>query len=624
MSTTEKGWRLDLGANTVHGKGVSFRVWAPDAEAVSVRIVSDKDRVETKLGKEDKGYFSGLVGRAAAGDRYFYVLNDKEAYPDPASRYQPAGVHGPSQVIDPDEFPWDDNKWKGAALEDFIIYELHVGTFTKEGTFDAVISCLDYLSDLGVTAIELMPVAQFSGNRNWGYDGVYPFAPQNTYGGPNGLKKLINAAHERGLSVVLDVVYNHLGPEGNYLHHYAPYFTERCRTLWGDAVNFDGPFSDGVRHFFISNALYWINEYHIDALRLDAIHAIFDLSARHFLEELRDAVSALSKETGRNVYLIAESDLNDVRIINPADVGGYGLDAQWNDDFHHSLHTLITGEDKGYYEDFGTLEHLGKAFREGFVYSGQYSPFRKRKYGNSSKDRPAHQFIVFSQSHDQIGNRIGGGRLSQTQPFEKLKLAAGVVLLSPYVPLLFMGEEYGETAPFQYFADHSDYALAAAVRKGRAEEASLFKWKADVPDPQAESTFLKSKLSIDLHSQGKHRAMFEFYRELIRLRKEVPALRDLSKDRLEVRCFEGEKALFVRRWVEGDEVFILYNFGGDILEIESALPEGTWNKVLESSSEEWGGAGGLAKDVIEARGPGIWLRLLPHGFVLYRIAKGKK
>ncbi len=618
-SVTVQSWRLDLGANTVPGKGVFFRVWAPNAGAIAVRVASGGGGRETSLKKESHGYFSGLLEGASAGDRYHYVLDGKDYYPDPASRFQPGGVHGPSQVVDPEDFRWSDDGWKGIELKDFIIYELHVGTFTREGTFEAIIPYLDYLVALGITAIEVMPVAQFPGDRNWGYDGAYPFAPQNTYGGPDGFKKLINAAHEKGLSVILDVVYNHLGPEGNYLRHYAPYFTEKYRTLWGDAVNFDGPFSDEVRQFFISNALYWINEYHIDTLRLDAVHAIFDFSARHFLEDLRDAVSALIGRIGRNAYLIAESDLNDVRIINPADVGGYGLDAQWNDDFHHALHALITGEGNGYYQDFGRVADLGKALKEGFAYSGQYSRFRRRRHGNSSKYRPAHQFIVFSQSHDQIGNTIDGSRLSQTQPFEKLKLSAGAVLLSPNIPLLFMGEEYGETAPFQYFTSHGDNALAHAVNKGRAEELSSTGSKREAPDSQAESTFLNSKLSVEAYSEGNHKVLYDFYRELIRLRKEISVPCSPSKDAIDVKCFEEEKVLFLRRASEEGEIFVMFNFGANVTESEVFLRDGTWDKLLESSSRRWGGAGCLAQDTVESRGAGIAIRLQPHSFALYRI-----
>lgn len=522
-------------------------------------------------------------------------------------------------MVDPGEFLWDDYEWRGISPRDLIIYELHTGTFTKEGTFESIIPRLDYLADLGITAIELMPVAQFPGNRNWGYDGVYPFAPQNTYGGPSGLKKLINAAHKKGLAVILDVVYNHLGPEGDYLGRYGPYFTDRYRTPWGEAVNFDGPYSDEVRHFFIKNALYWVDEFHIDALRLDAVHGIFDFSAQHFLRELCDSVHLHAQSLGREVSVIAESDLNDARIINPPEIGGHGLDAQWNDDFHHSLHALITGERTGYYEDFGKMEHLEKAFGEGFIYTGQYSRYRKRRHGNSSKDRPADQFIVFSQSHDQIGNRMAGDRLSQTHSIEKLKLAAGVVIFSPCIPLLFMGEEYGETAPFCYFISHSDHDLVQAVREGRKKEFASFGWGDDIPDPQEEKTFFDSKLAFDFSEKGK--ALYRFYRELIRLRKEIPALHRTRKEDIETHCLEDDKALLVRRWCNQDQVFSFYNFGERVFNGNLVLPDVTWEKKLESSSREWGGSRNTSPEKIESHNGNISLRIAPQSFVLYRMLK---
>lgn len=612
-----KNWKSDMGALVIDRGKVFCKVWAPEIKKLSVKIISNNEIKVIPLEKDQWGYFKGIAENVFAGDRYFYLLDDKNRYPDPASRFQPEGVHGPSQVIDPDEFRWEDNEWGRIPLKDFIIYELHVGTFTGEGTFKAIVPYLDYLKKLGITSVELMPVAQFPGNRNWGYDGVYPFAPQNSYGGPKGLKTLVNACHKKGLAVVLDVVYNHLGPEGNYLSNFGPYFTDRYKTPWGDAINFDGPYSDEVRQFFISNALYWITEYHIDALRIDAIHGIFDFSAKHFLQELGEAVHKQAEALGKHIYVIAESDLNDARVINPVEVGGYGLDAQWNDDFHHALHTLITGESNGYYEDFGKTEHLGKALREGFVYSGQYSNYRRRRHGSSSKDRPACQFIVFSQNHDQVGNRAMGDRLSRIHSTEKLKLAAGVAILSPYIPLLFMGEEYGETSPFQYFVSHSDKALIEAVRKGRQEEFASFEWKGEAPDPQAESTFLNSKINIKLHQQGKHDVLFKFYKELIRLRKEIPVLCNLIKEDMEVKDFEEEKALFVRRWFKGDEVFSLYNFNEKDMKIKLMLPEGTWERILDSSSEDWGGSGVLSEQRIESYGSEIYISIKPYCFVFY-------
>jgi maltooligosyltrehalose trehalohydrolase len=450
---------------------------------------------------------------------------------------------------------------------------------------------------------------------------VYPFAPQNTYGGPVGLKTFINEAHKKGLAVIIDVVYNHLGPEGNYLGRYGPYFTDRYRTPWGNAINFDGPYSDEVRQFFIDNALYWIDEFHIDALRLDAVHGIFDFSAGHFLKELCDAVHSFSKKIGREVSVIAESDLNDARIINPPEIGGYGLDAQWNDDFHHALHALITGENSGYYKDFGQMGHLEKAFREGFVYTGQYSRHRKRRHGNRPEKRPAYQFIVFSQSHDQVGNRMAGDRSSRVLSFERLKLVAGVVIISPFLPLLFMGEEYGETAPFCYFTSHSDHDLVQAVREGRKKEFASFGWRDDIPDPQDEKTFFDSKLNLDLSGQGTHGVLYGFYTELIRLRKEIPALRNPIRENTEISGFEADKALYLRRWIGGNEFFVLYNFGDGILNASLTLPKGKWEKVMESSAEKWGGKGEHTPENIELNEGKILLNLAPCSFVLYRISE---
>lgn len=603
-----KNWQLDIGARPVEGKGVSFRVWAPETERLRVKIFSGE---VLPLEKDEAGYFSGLAAGVRAGARYLYLFEDGSGYPDPASRFQPGGVHGPSEVVDPDAFRWHDGRWKGMDIEDFIIYELHVGTFAGEGTFEAVIPHLEYLKDLGITALELMPVAQFPGDRNWGYDGVSLFAPQNSYGGPEGLKRLVEECHGKGMAVILDVVYNHLGPEGNYLHKFGPYFTDRYRTPWGDAVNFDGPYSDGVRGFFISNALYWVTEYHVDALRLDAIHGIFDFSARHILDELAGSVHEQAEALGRKVQVIAESDRNDVRVVDPPESGGYGLDAQWNDDFHHSLHAIITREKTGYYEDFGEIRHLEKAMREGFVYSGEYSRYRKRRHGSSTKHVPSSKLIVFGQNHDQVGNRAAGDRLSSTQSFEKLRLAACVVVLSPYTPLFFMGEEYGEKAPFQYFISHSDPDLIESVREGRRREFAAFRWEGEVPDPQAEAAFLRSKIDLGLRREGQHKLLLDFYKWLIRLRKETPALSPVRDD-MEAVGFEEEKTLFLRRRSGGEEVFCLFNFSEKDVEVRFAIPEGVWVEVSEG--EERG-------RVLRSEGSGVSLKAKPLSFALYKREK---
>jgi maltooligosyltrehalose trehalohydrolase len=512
--------------------------------------------------------------------------------------------------------------WRGIPIEEMILYEIHTGTFTPQGTFEAILPHLHYLKqELGVTAIELMPVAQFPGDRNWGYDGTYLYAPQASYGGPKGLKTLINACHQQGLAVLLDVVYNHLGPEGNYLDDFGFYFTNRYATPWGPAVNLDGPESDDVRRFLIQNALYWVSEYHIDGLRIDAVHGIFDFSARHILSELTEAVHRLAKKLRRHVIVTAESPLNDARLVNPPSKGGYGLDAQWNDDFHHCLHTLLTGERGGYYQDFGRFDQLVKALREGFAYTGQYSLFRKRRHGNSSKHLPPTKFIVFSQNHDQIGNRPKGDRMSTLVSFETLKLVAGMVLLSPNLPLLFMGEEYGEEAPFQYFVSHSDPGLIEAVRKGRTEEFLAFEWDVDVPDPQDEMTFLRSKINLELHHEEIHKILFEFYGTLITLRKEIPALSHVDKKNLETVACEREKVLLIKRQWREDQVVAVFNFNDEPVQFMAALEKGEWEKVFSSASEEWGGQGPLVPETVSSSGSEVMFVLDTYAFALYRRGK---
>ncbi len=464
-----------------------FRIWAPGFDHASVHLLFPRD-MHLPMKKDAMGHHEAVAEGVAPGALYKIRLGDLPERPDPASRFQPQGSHGPSQVVDP-SFPWTDGRWRGLPLESLVFYEMHVGTFTPEGTFEAAIRHLDGLVDLGVTAVELMPVAQFPGARNWGYDGTFPFAVQNTYGGPAGLQRFVNECHRRGLAVALDVVYNHLGHEGNYLWGMAPFFTDRYKTPWGSALNFDGPDSDEVREFFIQSALWWVRFFHVDALRLDAVHAIMDSSARPFLGELAERIRAAAGALGRQVHLIAGSDRNDPRLVRPAGVGGYGLDAVWNDDFHHALHVLLTGEREGYYRDFGRLDQLGRAISGGFVYTGQYSEYRRRRHGAPSDDLEPRRLVVFAQNHDQVGNRMLGERLAALVPFEKLKLAAGVVILSPNIPLLFMGEEYGETAPFQYFVDYSDQGLVEGTRRGRREEFAGFLRKGEPPDPQDEAAF---------------------------------------------------------------------------------------------------------------------------------------
>jgi maltooligosyltrehalose trehalohydrolase len=602
-----------LGGVLTGENACSFLVWASRAQRVDVCIIEPRERA-VPMQSVGCGYFHAVVEGISTGALYRYRLNDEKERPDPASRYQPRGVHGPSQIIDT-RFDWNDSRWSGLPLEKYVLYELHVGTFTPEGTFDAIIPRLATLKDLGVTAIELMPVAQFPGDRNWGYDGVYPYAVQASYGGPLALKRFVDACHQHGIAVALDVVYNHLGPEGNYLADFAPYFTDLYKTPWGQAINFDDAESDEVRRYFIDNAVQWITDYHIDALRLDAIHAIVDPSARTFLEELSLTVHTKANELGRDVYLIPESNRNDARVVSPPEVGGWGFDAVWNDDFHHSSHVLLTGERDGYYEDFCGVEDLAVAYREGFLYSGQYSKYRRKRYGNSSKLIPAKRFVVYSQNHDQVGNRRVGDRLSHSLSFDQLKLAAGIVLLSPYIPMLFMGEEYAESAPFQYFVSHGDQALIEAVRKGRKDEFARFGWTGDIPDPESEATFLRCKLNWDLQNAGEHRILWRFYQTLLRLRRDVPPLAHLDKDALEVRSFADQKVLLVKRWDDSSQVLLVYSFDQTTNNLNLPIPAGNWHTVLDSDEERWSGKGSKRAAVFHSRGE-VQLCLRPSTFVV--------
>jgi len=590
-----------------------FRVWAPMRESVELSLPGQKDR-RTKLERDSRGYWSAVLSDLPPGTRYRYILDRESAYPDPASHHQPEGVHGPSSVVDQSAFGWDDGEWRGVALPAMVMYELHVGTFSGEGTFQAILPRLKELKDLGVNAVELMPVGQFPGNRNWGYDGVYPYAVQDSYGGPHGLKTLVNACHRHGISVILDVVYNHLGPEGNYLSQYAPYFTDRYRTPWGPAVNFDGPHSDDVRHFFIENALYWLREYHIDALRVDAIHAIYDMSAAPFLQDLTKAVHDFAALDGRQRFVIAESDLGNAATIRPREEGGFGFDAQWADDYHHCLHTLLTGEKDGYYADFGTLDQLAKCMREGYAFTGEFSKYRKRRHGSPTAGRSPVQFVVCSQNHDQVGNRMRGERLTELVSFEAQKLAAGSVLLGPFLPLLFMGEEYAEDSPFLFFTSHTDAHLIAAVRSGRKEEFSSFGWGDEPPDPQSEKTFSASTLRWEKRGEGHHAMMLRFYARLIELRRSIPALGTVKRDGIEVAVSEALGVVAIRRRAGAQESAVVCNFGDRETGWSFPSWDGTWKRVIDSSEEEWGGPGTLLP---LSAGPGPAVTLRGQSFVVF-------
>lgn len=555
--------------------------------------------------RDEEGYWRCRADHVQAGTLYWYLLDGHLKRPDPASHYQPQGVHGPSEVVDHGLFGWTDGQWQGIGTEAMIFYETHVGTFTPEGTFDAIIPRLAQLKAFGITALEMMPVAQFPGNRNWGYDGVYPYAVQASYGGPHQLKKLVNACHEQKMAVVLDVVYNHFGPEGNYLRDFGPYFTHRYNTPWGDAINFDDRYSHHVREYFIENAIYWFREYHIDALRLDALHQMYDQSACHFLEDLVRTVADFGKQAGRPLYLIGECDLNSTRLVKPPAQGGYGLDALWCDDFHHALHVLLTGERTGYYEDYGGIEPLAKALREGFIYSWTYSTARKRYFGSSSKDLPGRQWVVFSQNHDQIGNRMFGERLSTLIGPEAAKLEAATVLLSPYVPLLFMGQEYGETAPFLYFVSMGDEDLIESIRQGRRKEFEAFHGQGQAPDPQAQETFLRSKLHW---SQRYDNRLADFYSRLIDLRQSIPALASLSKEEQQVSVPEGTRVIVMRRWHEESQIMALLSFEDREVNIELQVAAGTWRRRLDSAASEWNGPGSVLRERIEGGFQSLGLR----------------
>jgi maltooligosyltrehalose trehalohydrolase len=508
---------LSYGA-TVNGAEVEFRVWAPFQGKITLRLVRSGGRREDIPMRRDGEDFVATAN-ASAGDRYFYVLDDGMTVADPVSRFLPQGVHGPTEIVDPAAFRWSksNEEWPGLNLREYILYELHVGTFTPEGTFDGVIRKLDYLKQLGITAIEIMPVAACPGTRDWGYDGVSPYAVQANYGGSEGFKRLVDAAHGIGLAVILDVVYNHLGPEGNYLPKFGPYFTSKHKTPWGDAVNYDCECCEHVRDYVVQNALYWIREYRLDGLRLDAVQTIKDDSSQHIVAEIQQRVQELAGRLNRRVCVIAETDENDSRYVKPVSQGGYGLDAVWSDDFHHTVHAFFTGERQGYYQDFGDPQQIARALREGYVFQGEYFPFWNAPRGTSAKDVPLPTNVICIQNHDQVGNRAKGERLTTLVSYGVRKLAAAFLLLAPHTPLLFMGQEYDEWAPFQFFADFQDPALKKAVSEGRRSEFRDFDFD-EVPDPEDPATFERSKLTWA--DSVPNREMLEWYRQLLQLRQQ--------------------------------------------------------------------------------------------------------
>ena len=566
---------MTFGAELVDGGNACFRVWAPGKKEVVLRL---GDGRKVPMEREERGFWKCS---AALKDtmRYGYEIDGEGVFPDPASRCQPDGVHGLSKIVDTAGWMGSDDGWKGIELSDYVIMEIHVGTFTRNGTFSAVEEKLDYLADLGITALELMPVAQFYGSRNWGYDGVYIYAPQNSYGSPYELRHLVDAAHSRKMAVVLDVVYNHIGPVGNCLSKYGPFFSDRYRTPWGTGLNYDGPYCDPVREFVLSNAVYWLEQYRFDALRLDAIHGILDSSPKHLLREMAERVDALSSKTGRRLHLIAESDLNDPKVVRGRDSCGYGISAQWNDDFHHSIHTVLTGELGGYYEDYGSADYILKAMKDGFVYDGAYSKHLARRRGAPFAGMPREKLIVFSQNHDQIGNRAQGDRLSVLVPPEKMRFAAGAVLLSPFTPMLFMGEEYAEKAPFLFFIDTDDRNFANTVYEGRKKEFELFHWQ-DTPKPNSLETFERTKLRWNTADEESGRIL-RLYRDLLALRKRyIPTLRN------DFKCSKHDGIMLLEY---GGKMRARFNLSGTNARLEH---EAHWNIELNSEWKEYGGSCG--------------------------------
>jgi maltooligosyltrehalose trehalohydrolase len=587
-----------------------IRVWAPEAGEVELFLINHNKNLPLK--KEFYGYWSLTTQEVKPGDLYKFVIDQHKALPDPASLSQPQGVHGPSAAYDLRDFQWTDQDWQNPALDSYIIYELHVGTFTPEGTFEAMIGKLDYLVELGINAVEMMPVSQFAGTRNWGYDGVFPYGVQDSYGGPEGLQKFVNACHAKGIAVILDVVYNHLGPEGNILSEYGPYFTDKYHTPWGDALNFDDRWCDGVRQYFIENALMWFRDFHIDGLRMDAVHAIKDFSPVHLLQEIRSRLDELSRQIGTTHYLIVEMDLNDTRFIKPVSKGGYGMDAQWVDEFHHALRVSSGQQRSGYYSDFEPIRSLAKSYKDAYVFDGIYSEHRKRKFGVKAEGHPGNQFIVFSQNHDHIGNRMLGERTSQLVTFEMQKLLAGAVMVSPYLPMLFMGEEWSEPNPFQYFVSHTDEELAEAVRKGRKREFAAFHLDGEAPDPMSEKTFYESKVQWELLNQEPHRTMFHYYKTLISLRKSQPALGSTDREALGVEAMEEKGMISIQRVSGEQHIFAVLNFSKNSQQLALPSDHLIWHKLISSSDEDWNGGSTLPAEI----GSGT-LRVAPESFVLY-------
>jgi maltooligosyltrehalose trehalohydrolase len=576
----------NMGANILDHQSsrVEFRVFAFEKKGVALLLKSGGTTEKVIPMQEEAPHIYSVIIEGQRLDLFYkFRITDEGDFPDPWSRFQPEGVHGFSQVMDPQSYRWRAENWKGKDLSELIIYELHTGTFTPEGTFKAVREKIGYLQELGINAIELMPATQTPGKWNWGYDGANLFSVNKNYGTPDDLKELIDTCHQKEIAVILDVVYNHFGPEGNYLPVYGPYFTNKHQTAWGAAVNFDDRYSKFTRAMVIDNARYWLEEFRFDGLRLDAIHAIQDESDTHILEEIAATAREIAAKYNRKIALIAETDENNVKIINPQKKGGYGIDAQWMDDFHHVIHTALTGEKQGYYQDYNGLEGLEKVYQN-YLYTGEYSRFWKKDRGSDASQTPGSQFIVSIQNHDQIGNRAGGERLSVLVDFPYLKAACGLMFFSPYIPLLFMGEEYAEKNPFLFFTNYEDPRLKEAVSTGRREEFMDFDW-GDFPDPEDDRTFYASRLTPQGNWQEENKALFAFYKDMINLRKTHPALRHLEKKHTEVQVDKEKKMVTLTRWHHEYKLIGFFNLSTKEVEITS--PRGT--QILNSEWKKYGG-----------------------------------
>ncbi|MGI4756847.1 MAG: malto-oligosyltrehalose trehalohydrolase [Janthinobacterium lividum] len=551
-----------------------FSLWAPQRKSVSVRI-GDTDFPMS--GPSPRGYWKADIEEAGHGTDYAFLLDDDPTpYPDPRSFWQPKDVHSSSRVLDHVKFNWTDHKFRPIPLPSAVIYEMHVGTFTAEGTLDSAIERLDYLYELGVTHVQLLPIASYEGGFSWGYDGVAPYAPDETYGGPEAVKRFVNACHEKGLGAILDVVYNHFGPAGNYTQCFGPYYTDRHKTPWGAAMNLEEGGSDQVRRYLIDNALMWLRDYHFDGLRLDAVHELIDRSAMHFLEQLSREVEDMSAALGRCLFLIGETDLNDPRFVTPREANGYGLDAQWSDDFHHALYTLLVHEPGGYYEDFGTIEQLATTLKQAFLYDGRYSRYRQHNHGREPHHLSYHRFLGYIQNHDQIGNRAEGERVQHVVGTQKARLAAAVVFTAPFIPMLFMGEEWAASSPWQYFADFQDPELRKNVSEGRKKDFEHFGWdKNSVPDPEDPATFQRSKLNWSEVDEEEHHAMYRWYRDLIHLRRKTLALNLGDFNRMHVEFSEQGKWIYTDR----GNVRVMINFA----EVETTFAVEHGSDLLLSS-----------------------------------------